>query len=387
MGGTIRGTIDAWTQETTEFQDSSNIFTTLFNAIEAHPNTTRIALQYGLGGTGTNYWDVASPFGRNCFAVWRMNTSGARAWPYYIMMQSANGDGSAATLGAAPGDPCTQISGTSNVAGHVVMQVAVGINGDENPWNGSSANDGTDSKGGSAALPVGGDGNGTVWRHPDAGGSNVLVFPRSSSLGGSENATMREAMAVYYSTTAVSQRYSIIMDDDSIWITSDPGGGGDVRHTCIGIINPHADLTVDRPLVAFQMGNIMPTSTIAETQGGVAFPDSSDVVTGPVRNVRIDYPGAWTAGSQPNPLFIPSQYDLTPLTLRIEEPPINGIIGNFGASDGFFQFCFDVPVNSTNIGKTRMVLGSATTGTWKPCMPWDGVTIPGTNVTRQGITF
>ena len=387
MSGTIRGTIDAWTSETTEFRDAANVFKTFFDALEAHPNTTRIALQHGLGGSGTDYFDGGTPFGRNCFVVWRMNTSAARTWPYYVLLQCASGDGSGATLGAAPGDPCTQINGTSSIGGHVVMQFAVGIDGDENPWNGSTANDGTDSKGGSAALPLGGDGNATVWRYPAAGGTNVLVFPRSSSLGGSEAATMREAMAIFWSNTQVDQRYSIVMDDDNIWTISDPGGGGNARLVCAGLIDPHQDLTVDRPLVAFQVGNTIPTSTINEAQGGIAFPDSSDVVTGPVRNVRIDIPGAWTSGSQPNTLFTPNQYDLTPLVLRVEESPHNGIIGNFGVVDGFFQFCFDVPIDSTNIGKTRVVAGASTINTWKFCMPWDGVTIPGTNVTRAGITF
>jgi hypothetical protein len=267
------------------------------------------------------------------------------------------------------------------------MQVAVGIDGDEDPWNGSTANDGTDAKGGSAALPVGGDGNATVWRYPDAGGTNVLVFPRSSSLGGIEAATMRECLTVYQSNTQVDRRYSIVMDDDNIWTISDANGGGDARHVCVGLIDPHQGLTVDRPLVAFQMGNTIPASTINEQQGGVAFPDSSDVVTGPVRNVIISFPGGWTGGSQPNTLFTPSQYDLTPLVLRIEESPHNGIIGNFGVVDGFYQFCYDVPVDSTNVGKTRVVQGSASTATWKPCMPWDGSTTPGTNVTRVGITF
>ncbi|GAG06296.1 unnamed protein product, partial [marine sediment metagenome] len=80
MSGTIRGVIDGYTDETTEFRDGSNIFKVWFDAIEAHPNTTRIALQYGSSGTGTNWWDGVNPSGTNAFAVWSMAATAAR--PY-----------------------------------------------------------------------------------------------------------------------------------------------------------------------------------------------------------------------------------------------------------------------------------------------------------------
>ncbi|GAG01765.1 unnamed protein product, partial [marine sediment metagenome] len=242
MSGTIRGTIDAYTNETTEFKDTANIFKTYFDAFESHPNMTRIAMQYGLSGTGTDYWDDANPFGRNCFVVWRMETSAARAWPYYLIMQTNSWGGGGSTFGIAPGDPGSNGLGSSSNSSYLSIGMAIGIGGDLDPWNGSTNNDGTDSKGGSAAFPLGNDGLGRVWRTP-AGGTGLLMLPRSNNAGGDNVATAREMIGVQSQGSPSQTRYHIVMDDDNIWVASDGADDGDCRHGMFGLIDTHAGLS------------------------------------------------------------------------------------------------------------------------------------------------
>jgi hypothetical protein len=388
MSGTVRGVIDAYTNESTEHKDTANMFKTWFDAFEAHPLMTRIALQYGDGGSGTDYWESATGFGRNSFAVWRLDPSAIRSWPYYIIMQSNSGGtgGTGAVFGAAPGDPATHGGTTTSQYGSLALGMAVGIGGDLNPWNGTTANDGTDDKGGSAAYAAGNDGLGKVWRIPAAGGTGLLMLPRSNNAGGDQNATMREQIYAYAQGSAIQTRYNLIMDDDNIWAAIDGGDSGGWRHVCLGPIDTHAGLTVDYPFMAASFNDPVPLSIIGQGEAGVFMPDSTDPE--PVRNVHLDSMDTFTTAPQPNRLFATAEFDLLPLWVRVDETPENGLIGVFGtAADDFFLFTYDALDGSVNPGKTRVVLGSSTRAALKICGPWNGLTFPSTGFTREGIAF
>lgn len=383
MSGTPTGIIDAYTAAAgrNEYQQASEVFKLIFDALEANPNTTRIALQYGSGGTGTDYWDGANPWGDNGFAVWRFEPSAARAWPYYVLVQSANAGGTSANFGAAPGDPGVMEGNQGTSYGHVGWQCAIGIGGDENPWNGTTADDGTDDKGGSAAYALGNDGNGTVWRTP-AAGTNLMVFPRSNNGNGTYDAIKQDHLLLFNYNSQLNTRMHVISDDDSVFI--------DLQGTIsgCGIYTPHPGITIDRPFLMYRNAGSVPTSP-TERQGGIAYPDSTD--SDPVRNVSFTYSTAWTAGSQPNGLFSPAQYDLTQAWVKIVDSIntkyVDAIMGVWGAVDGFVKLNYDIPADSTNIGKTIASLGTTTTAAWKYAMPWDGVSTPGANFTRTGIGF
>lgn len=386
MSGTIRGVIDGLTNETTEFRDGSNIFKTWFDAIEAHPNTTRVALQYGNGASGTDFWDGANPSGTNAFAVWSMAATAARPYVYYFAIQGGGAVG--ATYGAVPGDPGTHTGQTSSNSGQLTVCAAIGVGGDSNPWNGTTNNDGTDRKGGSSALPNGNDGLGGVWRVP-VGGTDVICFPRTNNPGGSAEGanavTRRGSMIAFNAGSQAATRYHLVMDDDNLVFYTDVGNNGGGQFCFLGPYDPHPSLTVTYPFLCFGTTGTIEFGTSNEGLSGVATPDGSAY---PVMRLNMDTVSSLTAANEPNLLFTVPQYDLISFYVQVVEPPAQGLVGAFGDSnDSFFLWTYNVPWRSTSGSLTRAVIGSATLAQWKPSIPWDGATVPGTTLTRAGIVF
>lgn len=384
MGGTIRGQIDCYTNETTEYRNTAVTWKTWYDFFQAHPLMTRIAYNVGSGGTGTDMWDGANPWGNHCWAVWQWGTSAARTYPIYVLMQCESGGGATnQAVGVAPGDPASHSGNSTGTSySHLMINFAIGVGGDENPWNGTTNDDGTDTKGGSAAMPVGNDGNGAVWRTP-VGGSNLICYPRSNSAGGTYNpGNMRMMLPAVNDSNPAATRFHIIMDDDNLFLNS---RGSTTRYIHAGLITPHDELTIDRPWMAFYSNHPVVETTIGENSGGCPFPDSTDPE--PVRLVNLDSHPVLTTTGQPNGLFTPAQYDLMPMWVRLIESPIFGNLGTFGAADQFNLFCYNVPQYSTSLTKDRIVFGNSTTATLKIAVPWDGATVHGSNFTRAGVTF
>ena len=373
MGGTIRGLTNVAASEETSHKTRSVMFKHLFDAFEAHPNATRIALQHGTNGSGTGYWYESAPFGQQAWAVYRMNTSAARTWPYYVLIQGAagsNGSGSAATASwtAAPGDPAQGNGGSSGVVG---IACAIGLGGDENPWNGDTGNAGADDKGGSAAFPLGSDGNGTVWRTP-AAGTGVLVFPRSNSAGGTDVAVQHN-MALITETSENGPRVQhIVMDDDSIWIVWDEGMNNKFRMIYCGLYNPRPGLTVDRPFMMRRGDLPINTGTSNADREGIAFPDSADGT--PVRN--CEFVRETTAGgnhaSSPCRAVEPAAFVTEPDSIHVTEGSPVGFCGLWdGAPYVAGRFSSQVSAD-----RQWAYFGDNTTNPVCQRVPWDGVTHP-----------
>jgi hypothetical protein len=383
MGGTVRGQIDCYTNESTEYRNTAVTWKTWYDFFQAHPLMTRIAYNVGSGGTGTDMWDGANPWGNHCWAVWEWGVSAARAYPIYVLMQCESGGGATnQAMGVAPGDPSTHGgSSTGTSYSHLTIAFAIGVGGDENPWNGTTNNDGTDTKGGSAAMPLGNDGIAGVWRFPASGGTNVLVYPRSNNIGGTYAVNRADLMPAINDANASATRFNIIMDDDNLFMHS---GGSSTRYIHAGLMAPHDGLTIDYPWMAFYTTAPVIETTISGRLGGCPLPDSSDPE--PVQAVNLD--SHTGQGSQPNNLFSPAQYDLLPLFVRLIESPLAGLLGTFGTSaDNFNLFVDNCPHASTSPTKDRIVHGNTTQNTLKICVPWDGATVYGSNFTRAGITF
>jgi hypothetical protein len=385
MSGTVRGVVDIATNQATEYQNTGDIFKAFFDAIEAHPNTTRIALQYGNGGTGTDRWDGASPFGQNCFAVWRMETSGARTWPWYFTMHCANGGGSSATWGAAPGDPLASEQSTASSTAYLGFQAAIGIGGDQNPWNGGTANDGTDSRAGSAALPLGSDGTAAVWRTPASGGTNLMVFPRSNNSGGTYDAGKQDMCVLINHGNPDNSRAHLIMDDDSIYAfwDEDDVGGSLMTYVNMGIFDPHPGIsTYDRPFYVWRSQGAFSESATTERSGGLAVPDSSELT--PVLQLALWSRRFHDGNAQPNAVFAPAEYDTAPGEVLMWDGSRKGFAGT---TQDVFQICYDVPRNSANAAKTIGVLGVSANASLKVALKWTGVGEPGATTTREGVPF
>lgn len=384
MSGTLRGVVDIKTSQTNEYRNTADVFKAFFDAFEAHPGMTRIALQYGSGGTGTDRWDGANPFGANAFAVWRVDTNGGRAWPWYFTMHSSCAGGVQTGWGLAPGDPLASEQSTASSTAYLGFQAAIGIGGDENPWNGTTVNDGTDSRGGSAANPGGTDASGAVWRVPAGGGTNLLVFPRSNNSGGVYDAVKEDMCVLINAGAASAVRCHLVMDDDSLYMYWDYGDiGSGYTFLAMGIFDTHPGVTTwDRPFMQWASRNAFSEAAATERSGGVSVPDSSELA--PVMKVAFNARKFHAANEQPNAVFSPPEYDLTPLDILMADASRKGFAGT---TQDVFQVCYDVPRNSSNAAKTFGVLGSSTVGNLKAAYKWTGVAEPGATSTREGAAF
>lgn len=332
MSGTPNGKINGFISSTvanSEYKLAADTFKFLFDAVEANTNTTRVALQYGSGGTGTDYRDGANSFGQNAFAVWRWDTSAIRGWPFYMLLQTSSGNGGSASFGSSPGDPATHNGTTASSWGSVAVSFAIGVGGDEDAWNGNTANDGTDRKGGSSGYAAGNDGLGGVWRIP-AGGTNVLVFPRSNNGSDTYNSVKQDMMRISNTNGAETARIDCIMDDDNFLCMFNASTD---NTTAAGLFTPHAGLAVGRPFIAHRNGSLVPPYDLTSNSrnGGIAFPDETD--GDPVRNFYLTPPTAWTAETEPNRILEPGEFEVTVFNARILDGSLNAIVGQWGRLD------------------------------------------------------
>lgn len=392
MSGTFRGRIEIVLNEGSEERDTSGLFKNLFDILEAHPNTTRIALQYGThtGTEGTDFWDGTNPFGTDAFAVYRMNTSAARTWTYYMMIQcNVTGVGPAtSSFGSAPGDPglCRSLG---NTAKYVGVQVAVGVGGDNNPWNGTTNNDGTDSKAGSAANPTGTDGTDNVWRVPASGGTGLGVLPASNSSEYAHNLTdaQLENMGDAIQDPTANFRANIIMDDDNLWVLHDTNLGNAWQIFYVGLFTPIPGLTYPHPLMMIPRRNIPMGDTDALVErAGVLLGD----LTRPHFADRIRWAlsrGLWSNTShQPNPLVTPAVHDARPLKIYSGGVNLGHARGFVGTWDSTPEI-YNAAVVDTPASLNECYFGSATTAATKLVIPWDGTTTPNSGSGRTGVSF
>lgn len=159
-----------------------NVYNLLTSPDAVSMGVQKIATNFGQDGTGMGFWDSPTPskdFAFACFCF----TSGSTPW--YLLIQYS-------------GDTSIQNSpnGFAKFSGNSQQGIgyAFAIRGDGgNPWNGTTRNDGTDTKGD------------PVWI---SGSSTVALFPRSNGPGGDTSLhaegliLLSAASALSYGTTA-----------------------------------------------------------------------------------------------------------------------------------------------------------------------------------------
>ena len=369
MAGTIRGKVLAIeTGMVNEQQCASFVFKNFFDFMEAHPTTTRIALQYGTGGSGTDFFDGANPFQRGSFAVWRFNPAGARTWPFYVMAYCNSG----VTTGESTSNWLLEGLNVSSTVGLVGISAAVGIGGDENPWNGSTVNDGTDAIGSPR------------WAVP-AGGTDLIVVPASNRTGAPDGTNKQNTLAMFYQTSGMSEAAGhFFADDDGVmWVTDDDNNlyDAETRYGYVGIYEPFAHLTVARPFCGIRKSSTETDVDIGLDRGGVTAPDG--VAYAPILTTKTNY--YTNAGFQPDEqagnLFVPQR-----IVLASDESVGNR--GTFGSIPALMQEVSDIQVWTTNAARDRIALGSATKATLKMWVPWTGTNVhPVIGRSRNGISF
>lgn len=336
-----------------------------------------VALQYGLSGTGTDFHDGANPFGENAFAVfkWLASASAYRSRDFYIMIQWAD----SSTFGSAPGDP-----GYNRGSDGVAIIIAYCDDG-SSPWNGTTNADGTDTKG----TPV--------WYNAT---SPARVLDRQSSApnGGTVGtyATDKESMLGLFDAADGNSRWQWMFmgDADCFTICSlDDDSSTSVFMSFIGAIPAHDAMTVDEvfvaavngdgstaynPLVATYVGLAAGTNL----GGGASCGDVPDDTSVMVVQKMFDDPANITFL---NTNFANPGRDVFPILCSRSAShdagiTIAGLIGvippdMFGVTSGAANW-------ETTLDKSRVFMGDTAN---KFALPWDGVTVPNTGTTREGV--
>lgn len=401
MSGSIRGRVECrhWVLSglsTDHKVMAQEIFVNLYNTFKVHPNMTEIARNGGSGGSALslNYWDQANPFGNNAWFVFRMNTAtenpaylGTRTFPWYILVQWNRYD--QGVFGASPGNPglVNGVTFVSAADAHVTVQFAIGVGGDQNPWNGSGTL-GTNTKG----TPV--------WKVP-TGGTDVLVWPRSNSSGGDHSTSRENCAAIYFrgANTVVGTHANFLLDDDSFLFLWSPESDA-YSASYFGPYTPAPSLNPTYPYVMLSTGGAgtMPfvTTNVCGNVAGTgytpaAYPGGN---TGGIADVAGKVVGTYIDryslldGSylrNPNRQFSPAAFSEFPLAVYAYELPDD--TGYLGQVD-FIREVSGLSSYVRNSSGNRAVFGgSSTTTAVKLSIPWPVGVTPLSGYTRTGISF
>lgn len=370
MAGTVRGKIDCKHASLSGLYVGQEVFKNLYDLLNSHPNLTRKALYNGkvdaipgADGNGTGFWDAPNAFGTGAFAVFTWGTTGLRPFTFDMLIQ---------WTGQAPDPAALPVFyngvATSPYSGEVGIAVAMSIGGD--PWGGTTLNDGTDAK------------SNPVWVL--GGGSDLIVLPASNSTGRTHGVA-KSNMAVLFNSGGISPpRVSMLCDDDFFAFVMDINDAGTASVTTfVGPYTPDATLTVSRPMVlGYQSSGLLPAdSAYLATYGGAVHTDS--IMSGGHEAV------AW-ARSAPTWATLPGHQpaEVTGYRREVEFQVICSETTRrefLGIVPGdFMRYTNNLLGVNTNIAKTRAYFSS---DTHVMCLPWDGVTTPGTTMSRTGVTF
>ena len=394
MSGTLRGKVECLfglRANAIGYCLVQEMFTSLYNYFKSHPNMTEIARHGGLGGTAANvnYWDVANPFNNNAWYVFKMGTltdnvlyTGTRTYPWYILVQWNRSD--QGLFGVAPGNPGLVDGATNTNTSQLCIQFAIGIGGDQNPWNGSGT--------------LGANTKGTpVWKTP-TGGTSVMVFPRSNNVGGNHNTNKENMTAVFWKANndSTGSRCNILMDDDSMVLLVDWQNNDSWDATYFGLFAPRPSLPLNYPIVMLSTGTVgrLPFffsnttnknvfGSVSGTGTGITSPNncggipaSNPEVNG-VRGVCIDrYTTVFETGSQygtinPNKYFSTPTLDEFPIAVIMYETP--NYYGYAGQVDFIREAAWESQrVRSTGSGSTRALFagGTGSIAAVKLSVPW-----------------
>jgi hypothetical protein len=425
MSGLIRGKIECVvpTSSTSYYytQNVQAIFTNLYNYFTSHPNYTLIASFYGAtspqvpGGTaaglGTGFWNNPNgSWGFNAFFVVRANATATRPYDVYHMFQWAGPTNYGSPQFGATAGTTALIQGSSTINGSLVGSAngvvlahaaAIGIGGsggsslsplNGNPWRGTSAANGADTKAST----------GPIWGAPSGGGTGVIIFPRSNNNHGGTVTLAQNMTLLVYWTGQTGIRYHIIGDDDSWILTVDYSDGNLYNLNYSGLYQPRTNLSIPYPYVVIDGGGTgLPLAnnyTFGDVYGSLAGTTAYEggivnVLTGSSAGCQVDHYSVFN--TQPD--FWPNkQWGTSPGTFDMLDIPVgiyeivggqnqSGILGQID----FFREVYNVPTNGVLSDYSRLFVGANAVESPKYAIPWDKETktIPRSGDTLQGYNF
>lgn len=390
MAGTVRGKIECWSSTQDAGNNTQEVFKAWFDFMEALDTAgvvTRVALQYGSGGTGTDYHDGANPFGPNAFALYRWPSNGGRPEDVYLLGQWSDGS---TNFGASPGDPGLINAGTGSSGGELAFAWACAFESDgttpANPWTGSTVNDGTDRKG---ATP----GTGPVWEAPVGG--TVSVWPRSNTGGTHTHDTDKENMVgllVLGSSETGAYRYGFIADNDNFFAYVDVDRNETFAWCWFGPITPRTGFSPlyslsmvkdEGPLdIAFQYGDT--DGNDSTEQGGFYNPNTGDMEA----SVFTSLTDIMTELVQPSELGSSARFEEFPIYLYLNTG-LTDRKGTIGTVNPFLKVVGQTKSTDAAPDLSRITLGGnfLSSTQFNITVPWDGTTNPRSNFTRAGVSF
>jgi hypothetical protein len=374
-------------------------FVTIYNFFNnlSSIGVTRIAYNKGNGGTGMTYWDQGTPPGNNAWALFRF---GNAAIPFYVLIQGANCTSTtgASYSGYAGCTPCVASSSNGNISGGsygcVAIAVAMRLDG-SSPWGGTTVNTGTDTKGSPVWTP---------------GASTLAVFPRTNSLYGNRS-TNRDACTPIitsgfgssFADVSMGLKINILVDENNILFACDGGCDGSYSMFFFGKYTPKTGITAQIPYV--MLNNMMPTSppflNVGNNQNyyygpidyalpGYGASTGDGGIIHPIASVGTKIVSTDWCGTMPLTQYNPSKaspflgrWDLMPVHVVMFEAPYQGLLGTIN----FFKYVQNVETHMLTPDLRNVVLGSGIVNDMKLLVPWDGVTVPGTGISRTGVIF
>jgi len=404
MSGPFYGKVECRSNTGTQYTNAQEVFKAVydfFTFLESQNVVTIITRWNGDGaGTGTDYHDGGAPFKTHAFFVveWRTASTspangsyaGPRTQPFYTLVQFARSDQGAAYNSGTNGLPASifgviQGTGLSSGSGVVGIQMAVGVGGDFNPWNGT-INLGAAAKGD------------PVWKNPASGGTGRFVFPRSNqplavvgtgaSTPSHVTSQQNQVQLFYRAFDGTAVRYHMVADYDGFSFHWDYNNSL-YAFNYHGIYTPRAGLTPTYPYVMLQgqgalgmgTGNIYGdyAGTNSTIQGGIAVETYGTDVRGIILG-RIDEVLSTTA--QPNRWFSPATYDEMPILMGPYD-----YHGGLAGSLPWIREVANIANLDTSSDARKIVLGNtATVSTPKIIVPWNNTVTHGSGVTREGTT-
>lgn len=382
MAGTARGKIEMLLSSGVIADDARDYWTSIYNHfvnLETAGVAEIVALYYGSGGTGTDYTGGGNPSGTSAFFVARFVPNAERDVSVYWLFQwTANN-----TIGVANGAPATRVGLARSIGtGGVLCAAAICTDADgadASPWQGTTNNDGADSK----ADPV--------WAAP--AGGQIHLMPYNNAESGSTSVSADGLVVIYgdgFAGPYGNTRAQVLTDDDNFACVVDYDDNGLHNDGAIG-----CKLEALAPIAADGSRQLTPPYMLDSVNDWA--PATGDSLAGSVGivgtspEIRVSAPSVTWRGRQPNDCYAPPQYGMRsvgvwglPDLSNQSQDLGTGFVGRTQAE--FLAHVNGLPGADTLDGLTRYIANDAAAGLGY-ALPWDGVTVPGSGLTPQGTDF